>query len=779
MFHCLVRRIQLGLALCASIAAVYDPGRVVAQESGASIYAVPEINVIGVTPVQGSGLDRDRVPVNVITLDRSDIRAGDPRTPADILELRGAGVSRVDSQNNPFQPNITIRGFTASPLLGEPQGLAIYQNGVRINEPFGDTVQWDLMPIFAIRRLQVIQGTNPVFGLNALGGAVTAEMNNGFNFTDSTVRLEGGSFGRVQGAGEYGMNTGKLGVYAGINGVRENGWRDDSPSRLVQGYADAASRGDNHELGAGLTYVRSDLTGNGPAPAELLAADRSAIFTSPDTTKNTLVMLALRGNIEMAHALSFQSSVYFRYNKRNTINGDDSDNGPCEGFEAPPAFLCEEPGDEEEEVEDINGNLISAAAVGNGNLNRQRTITNGAGGSLQATLDKPLFGMRNSLLVGSAIDAGWTKFRSHTELGVLNTDRSVSGAGIFLGTGDFITRLNARNIYYGLYISDTLTLTDRLNVTAAARFNLAEVDLNDRFGTALDGSHRFSRANPSIGMTYQLAPQINLYGVYAEANRIPTPAELSCADPNQPCRFPNAFVSDPPLDQVISRTIEGGVRARYTFGKQADNVEWSLSGFRTRNHDDIIFVSAGPVVGSGFFQNSGETERTGLEFGVQGDLAQWNWYANYAFVRATFESALTILSPDNPSADSDGNIDISPGDRIPNVPKHTSKLGLGYAITDRWVVAAESVITSSRYFRGDENNSQDPLNGAAVFNFWSTRQITDAIQIKLRVNNVFDKKYETFGIYADPTDVFPGFTDNRFAGPGQPRSAWVGLTAIF
>lgn len=776
MVHRLLRRVWLGLAFCASIAAVYDPAGVAAQEPGAPVYAVPQINVIGVTPVQGAGLERDRVPANVITIDRNDIREGDPRTPADILELRGAGVSRVDSQNNPFQPNINIRGFTASPLLGEPQGLAIYQNGVRINEPFGDIVQWDLIPTFAINRMQVIQGANPVFGLNALGGAITAEMNNGFNFKGSTFSLEGGSFGRVQGTGEYGMQSGKLGLYAGVNGVRESGWRDASPSRLVQGYADVASRGDNYELGAGLTLVKSDLTGNGPVPVELLAQDRSAIFTSPDTTKNTLAMLALRGNFETTDALSFQSNGYFRYNGRNTINGDDTGNGACMGD---PAELCSDPGADEEELEDIDGNPISSAVGGDGALNRQRIITNGAGGSLQASLDDQLFGMRNSLIGGGAIDVGWTEFRSNAELGALNSDRSVSGIGIFLGTEDFITRLDARNIYYGLYVSDTLALTDRLNVTAAMRFNLAQLDMNDRFGTALNGSHTFSRANPSFGLTYQLAPEINLYGVYAEANRIPTSAELACADPNQPCRFPNAFVSDPPLKQVISRTFESGVRGRHSFGGRAGGIAWSLSAFDTRNQDDIIFVSAGPVVGSGFFLNAGETRRTGVEAGMQGAIGRWSGYANYSFVRATFESALTILSPDNPSADTDGNIDVSPGDRIPSVPEHTAKLGLGYGITDRWVVAAESVINSNRFLRGDENNSQDPIDGYAVFNLWSTYQVADAMRAKLRINNIFNTRYETFGVFADPTDVFPAFTDNRFVGPGQPLGVWAGLTATF
>jgi iron complex outermembrane recepter protein len=773
-----LRRVLLGsVACCASLGGA-SLSVAQAPEPTGPVYAVPQINVIGVTPVQGTGIERERVPANVITIDRNDIKQGDPLSPADILDLRAGNVSRVDSQNNPFQPNINVRGFTASPLLGEPQGLAIYQNGIRINEPFGDLVQWDLIPSFAINRMQVIQGTNPVFGLNALGGAITAEMNNGFNFRATSLSLEGGSFGRVQGTAEHGMQIGNMGFYVGLNGSREDGWRDLSPSRLFQTYFDGAYRGDNFELGAGLTVVGSDLTGNGPVPVELLAQDRSAIFTAPDNTKNTLVMLALRGNYDATDSLSFQSNGYFRYNTRNTLNGDDFDGEACEE-PGNIGFLCAEEEGGEELLEDINGNPIPAALEGEAAVNRQRIITNGVGGSLQGTLDAPIFGLRNTLVVGGSFDVGWTEFQSTAELGEFENDRSVTGLGVFLGTEDFNTRLDARNIYYGLYISDTLAVTDRLNLTAAMRLNHAHLKLRDRFGDDLNGDHYYTRANPSFGATYQLAPALNLYGLYAEANRIPTAAELACADPEEPCRFPNAFVSDPPLKQVVSRSFEVGIRGRHSFGEGAGGLSWNLSAFRTNNQDDIIFVSAGPVVGSGFFQNAGKTRRVGVELGMQGATGPWSWYANYSYVRATFESELEILSPANPSADADGNIQVRPGDRIPSIPEHTVKLGLGYSITPRWNVAAESIISSDRFLRGDEGNDQSPIDGYAVFNLWSTYQITDMLQAKLRINNIFDAEYETFGVFADPTDVFPGFTNNRFVGPGAPLGVWAGITATF
>jgi iron complex outermembrane receptor protein len=85
------------------------------------------------------------------------------------------GVTLGDQSGNPFQRDLNYRGFIASPVSGTPQGLAIFQNGIRINESFNDVVNWAFIPETAIQRVSLVSN-NPIYGLNAIGGALNIEM---------------------------------------------------------------------------------------------------------------------------------------------------------------------------------------------------------------------------------------------------------------------------------------------------------------------------------------------------------------------------------------------------------------------------------------------------------------------------------------------------------------------------------------------------------------------------------------------------------------------------
>src|ERR1044071_6229335 len=174
-------RLALGAAAALLLWAPYRAAWAQAGDMPAEPIALPPVEVIAVSPVLGSGIDPDKVPANLRILSDRDLnREGVPDL-AGTLQRRVSSVTLNDVEGNPFQPNIQFRGFDASPVIGTPQGLAVYQNGVRINEAFGDTVHWDLIPEPAIERLNLVTG-NPVFGLNALGGALAVEMKNGFTF---------------------------------------------------------------------------------------------------------------------------------------------------------------------------------------------------------------------------------------------------------------------------------------------------------------------------------------------------------------------------------------------------------------------------------------------------------------------------------------------------------------------------------------------------------------------------------------------------------------------
>lgn len=742
----------------------------------APVFAVPTVEIIGTTPVQGVGIEKEKVPSNVQTVPERVLDRPGAASLADILNSSVGSVTVNEVTVNQFQPDVNFRGFTASPLLGVPQGIAIYQNGVRVNEPFGDTVQWDTVPEFAINQVQVIPGANPVFGLNALGGAIALQMKNGFNFDGAIAEAYGGSWDRRQGTMEYGTQVDNMGFYIGGTGFDETGWRDFSPSKVGQIYSDARWRGDDAEAGVSFTYAATNISGVQPAPVQLLEMDRTAAFTAPDHTKNDLVGISGDGTYFADDTLTFNSNIHYRRLHTRGLNSNVSDYADCTGIGGAPGTLCENAGTADEtQILDTGGNPIPTSVGGSAVDVTNSADTELLGGTLQGTLTDDLFGLGNQFIAGFSGDFASVKYRNEGNIGYLNGERYVVPSGIFIGGDEFNTRLDTENMYLGLYFTDTLSVTDDLAVTLSGRYNYVTLNLMDQLGTALTGDHKFIRFNPALGATYQIAPDVTGYANYSEANRAPTAVELSCADPNQPCRVPNAFLADPPLNQVVNRSVEMGARGRVKPLDGEPPVNWATAIFGSRNYDDIIFVSTGAGSGGGYFQNAGITQRLGAEVQLSGAVGDFDWFADYSFVRATFESNLTIASPFNPAANANGDIFVKPGDRIPGIPLHSVKAGVGYNVTDSWNVTVESITTSQTYFRGDEANLLGQLPGYTIFNLRSSYAITDYLEAFVKVNNLFNSDYETFGTLGDPTEVFPTFTDPRFVSPGAPIGAWAGL----
>jgi len=730
-----------------------------------------ETVVVSVTPVMGTGLPVSKVPSNVQVLRKDTIAADHAETVTEVVGHYMGSVTVTDTEGSPFQEDVVERGFTASPVLGTPQGLAFYQNGVRINEPFGDIVLWDLIPVFAVDEIQELPGSNPVFGLNALGGAMTFQMKNGFNAPGSSAEISGGSFGRIKGIAETGLDLGDTAFYIGALASHEDGWRQLSPSDLVQTFADFSLRQKDYSLGLSLTLADSNLNGNGADPAQ---DDRTAAFAIPDSERNRLVMLQARGTDALSDALSIEGTSYVRYANLKIENGAASGFTPCGNT------VCDDNGP----VTLLNGAPVTPNMPYSGTIPVETTQELGLGGSVQATLDDQIAGMNNVGNIGLSFDQGSSHFSSETLLGSIvyvNPPGTITDSdGVALGGSDYNIRLAAVNRYYGSFITDTLSLTDALSLTMAGRFNFAEIRLSDRFGDNLNGNHYYNRFNPSVGLTYQIDPSVNLYASYSEANRIPTAAELSCANATEPCQFPLGFISDPGLKQVVARTVETGAR-----GHLADQggfkLDWSGDIYETRNQDDIIFVSSGPLISSGYFENAGTTERQGAEASLKGNWDDLDFFANYGYVRATYRNSLTISSEDNPAADINGNIFVRPGDRLPEVPLHTAKLGIGYSLPGHVHVELDTVLTSSQVLRGDEANDQAQLPGYGVLNARVDWQATDQVSFFFEGENILDSRYDTFGLYSDPTGngAFPNYTNPRFYVPGQPFGFWLGARVKF
>jgi outer membrane receptor protein involved in Fe transport len=586
------------------------------------------------------------------------------------LEREVGSVSTVSASGNPFQPTLFYRGFAASPLQGTPQGLAVYVNGMRFNQPFGDTVYWDLIPDVAIDKVN-LEGSNPVFGLNALGGSLNIRLKDGFSFQGVEAAAAGGSFGHVQGEFQFGRRSDTVATYVAASALHQDGWRDLQSSDIQNMFADIGWRSPQAELHFNVTAANSGLNGPGTAPVQLLAAAPSAQFTAPNWIANTYAAANLSANIEVGDALSLQALGYYRYFRQSVINGNAPNDTPCADGSG---LLCFSGGPSTT----VGGGSISDFLGGGqyGQLDTQSTSTHGYGGGLQLTDTGKLFGRDNHLVVGASLDAGRTQFGATSYVGGLtSSDRNFVGPGVVIdepGTNSPVS-VAVDSVNWGFYLADTWRLAPRLALTASGRLNIATINLSDQLGSDLSGSHNFVHFNPAGGVAYEIAPWLTVYGGYAVANRTPSPAELSCAGPTNSCSLANFFVGDPDLKQVVSRTFEAGLRGSLPVFKDG-RLRYSLALYRSDLDDDIAFISS-PVQGRAFFANIGNTRHQGLDAEVRLTTDRWLAYVDYSYIDATFQSAFVEASGNNPAADLNGNIIVQPGSRLPGIPAHQLKVG--------------------------------------------------------------------------------------------------------
>jgi len=741
---------------------------------------LPPIDVIGTTPLSapptsGGGppditaIDRDKVPANTQTLTPQDFDHAKSNSVPDSLLQRVPSVFNNDTAVNPFQPDVQFRGFVASPTVGRPQGLAVYQNGVRVNEVFGDTVNWDFIPDYAVHRLDVVPN-DPAFGLNALGGAISIQMKNGFNYQGSEAELRGGSFGRRAVTAQSGQQFGNVAAYVAADALNDDGWRDQSASKLRRVFADVGARNDTSEFHVNYTGAQNSFGAAAATPIQLLDQRWSSIYTTPQTYNNRLNFVNAIGSHNFSDTLNIKANAYYRGFRQKHVDGNTSDVEAC-SFD--PTILC---------LEDnpLNGGGIPTSIL-NGNLagsvDRTQTSADGYGASAQLTSTKEVWGRQNHLVVGASIDRGRANFQAASELGTVGSDLFVTGTGVIVNQPDGVVapvNLITRNTYTGLYVTDTFDITRQLSLTTGGRFNVANIQLDDQLGTALNGTNNFQRFNPVVGATYKITPQVTAYAGYSESNRAPTPSELGCADPARPCLLDNFLVSDPPLQQVVGRTWEAGFRGRHSLGDKR-TLTWNVGAYLTDTQNDILHVPS-TITGRGFFQNVGGTRREGLEAAIYYDDDKWRLFAGYSYINATFSDAITLSSPNNPLADADGLIHVQPGNHLPSIPQHRFKAAAEYLISPEWKIGANLIAFSGQYLAGDESNQNPKLPPYWVLNLHTTYQVSKNFEAFALVQNLFDTRYYTFGTFFDTTEVpFLNLTDPRTLSPGAPLAVYAGL----
>ncbi len=760
-----------------------------------SATVLPSVEVIGTTPLPGLGLSRELVPAPVQTANDADIRRSNAINISDFLTRNIGSVHVNEMQNNPFQPDVNYRGFTASPLLGTPQGLSVYLDGVRLNQPFGDVVSWDLIPKSAISSVTLMPGSNPLFGLNTLGGALSLQTKDGRSHPGAAIQAYGGNHRRWATEIEYGGFNQNLDWFVTGNYFKERGWRDSSPTRVGQLFGKLGWRNAATDIKLTVAHANNDLTGNGLQEERLLAANYRSIYTKPDVTENksTLLNLALSHNLN--DNLMVSGNLYHRQILTRTLNGDIN-----EGALDQRPYL--ETGDTDDRnaltAAGFGGLPVADETAGNtpfpfwrcianvllndepgekctGLINRSSTRQHNYGLSAQLTALAKTGTIKHQITAGAGYDASRVKFSQSTQIGYLTADRSVAPLNAFADGGvtggsvdgapfDNRVDLHGRTHTWSLYATDTLSLSNTWHVTLSGRYNRTQVTNNDQLlpgggAGSLDGSHRFSRFNPAGGVTFTPSNAFRAYAGYSEGSRAPSSIELGCADPANPCRLPNSLAGDPPLNQVVAKTWELG-----THGALPGGLNWNAGVFRTENHDDILFVAAPTNAQFGYFKNFGKTRREGLEAGLSLKRGALTVGGNYTYLNATYQSADTINANGNSSNTlsvagdkglEGGNTRIAPGNRIPLIPQHTFKAYADYQFARGFSLGASMLHVGEAYARGNENNQHAPdgtfylgsgkTSGYTIFNLSGAYQATKQLRFFAQINNVFDRKYHTAG----------------------------------
>ncbi len=797
------------------------------------------VTVIEAAPLPGVGLPMATIPAPVQTATGADLEQSGALDLSAFLNRRFNGVYVNEIQSNQFQPDINYRGYTASPLLGTPQGLSIYMDGVRLNQPFGEVVSWDLIPRLAIASTTLMPGSNPLFGLNTLGGALAVQTKDGLTNRGTTVQAIYGSNARRSVELQHGgRRTNGLHWYFAGNLFSDDGWRDESPTDVRQAFAKLGWQRARHDLALGAGFADNSLNGNGLQEQGFLGRDYASVYTRPDITDNRSTFVNLTTRHHVSQRLTLSGNAYYRDIRTHAFNGDINEDSldqsvyqptPAEqaalaaagytGFPTSGANASNTPFPSWRCIANV---LLDdePAELCNGLINRTATSQHNGGAFAQLTFRNEFTGGRNQFTAGGGYDRSRVGFLQSTELGYLNPDRGVTGVNAF-GDGEtggdvdsepYDTRVDLDGLIqtFSVYVTDTVSVADGWNFTLSGRYNRTTIHNRDAIepgggSGSLDGDHAFSRFNPAAGVTFSPSRSLNFYGGYSEGSRAATSIELGCANPDEPCKLPNAMAGDPPLNQVVTRTWEAGARgARH-------GVAWNASLFRSDNRDDILFVMSDQT-GFGYFRNFGETRRAGFELGGNSRLGRLSFGAGYTFLAATFHSEESVNGESNSTNKSaeagepglEGAIAIAPGDRIPLIPRHLFKAYVEVPLGSSLSIDVDVVAASSSYARGNENNRHEPdgtyylgsgsVPGYGVVNLGATYRVRAWMQVVGQVTNLFDRRYYTAGqlgllgftdsgsFVARPFPAVDGEFPLRhatFYAPGAPIRMWIGMRFKF
>lgn len=733
------------------------------QTEDAAPLAPPQvIEIIGTGPLPGQGVDRNALPYTTTVIRREALQNAQAQTLTDHLARHLPGVQINDVQGSPFQSDLTFRGYRASGLMGAAQGLSVYLDGVRINEPFGDVVNWDMLPEFAIDSVAVTPGANPVFGLNTLGAALVFTSATGKTAPGVRAELSAGRFGRLSASASHGGAEDGWDHYIGVSAFQEDGWRDHSDGRLAHLSATLGREIEGGDIRLRLLVAGGQLIGNGLVPLYTIDEDdgatapdlgmirRSAIYTHPDETDNRVVQLSLASTHELGGQRLLETLAYVRHSRRDTINGDEAEGG-----------------------DDDDGDALLNATF-------NRTHARQRSGGLAVALSGS---GAHQWQVGASLDASSVRFEQTAQASTFDATRGVQASDepVVLDA-----QVSGRSHTASLYASDTWRLATATHLTGALRYNhtrvsnrLASVDDDTGvFTERAEETFTYNALSPALGVAHQLTPQLTAFANLARNTRVPTVIELGCADPEQPCRLPAGLQADPYLKPVVATHFEGGVRLNL-----GPTARGSVTLWRTHNRDDILFRSVSVTGQQGYFENFARTRHQGLDAQVTSRLGDVELSAGYSFLDATYQAHGVLRQGER-------NVVITPGMRIAGLARQQLKVGVDWLAGGGWRVGGDLQAVGPRGVAGNEDGLLEDdglakdvsLPGYAIVNLRANYKPAAwrGVEFFGQLSNAFDRRYANFGALAETQfDASGAWAGDEhlalFAAPGAPRAWSVGV----
>lgn len=670
------------------------------------------------------------VPARIARVGGDAIDAWRPRVLPELLGAQ-AGVSYYDDLGTPWKLNLSTRGFTVGPTVGLPAGVTVFLDGIRQNEADAQEVNFDLLPTDDVDHIELLSGTASLLGPNSLGGAINLVTARGFGAASSSVSSSLGSFGNYHGRGDVsGGSSGGLNYRASVDVGTERGWREATGNHSYNLFFNGGHERANEGVQIQGFTSRSRAETAGSLPESIYASAPRINFTPGDFEDIDARQLSVAAHRHVA-AGEASLSLYGRGSSAERFNVNQPPDANVRGF-------------------------TSATTLGG--TTDWRWVASGAG--------------RTSLRIG--VDGSASRVRVR----IFNEAQPTVDPAVPLGANDPETGLTT-DVKSPTWSIAAYAIGDyglgRVSLSGGARADRVRVPFQNVLNMGDNTANTFSRISPRVGANVVLGRGLSAYASAGTGFRAPAILELGCADPEAACPLPFALGDDPPLAPVISTTYEAGARWL------GSGVAASASLYRTNVRHEIFFVASEDALLSGYFTNLDRTRRQGIEASVNGNAvaSRLDWFANYAYTSATFQSPAQLFSirSDDDFGDSPlaGDNDVRPGDCLPLVPRHQVKAGASLRFERGLSAGLDTRYIGRQWLRGDEANQTAPLDpyvlvGARTGVRWRTWNAS------LVVANLFNTERPVFGTFNEnrATEAL-----ERFLTPANTRTFMLELRRSF